>query len=177
MARKFRGSEEVKVDGKGRMSIPARFRRIFEAGDPDRPAHPDRKSDDRTRLIVVYGPESWKKLEFYTVEAAERIDDEIDRLKRGSPERLWLETLMNGMATEAEIDGDGRLVLPQKLRDKIGLENEAFFTSKGDYIEVWNPANHSEASTLLEEFMARHPADFDPRSFLGGAGADDGPEG
>ena len=77
MARKFRGSEEVKVDGKGRMSIPARFRRIFEAGDPDW------KSNDRTRLIVVYGPQSWKKLEFYTVEAAERIDEEIDRLPRG----------------------------------------------------------------------------------------------
>ncbi|WP_090523950.1 division/cell wall cluster transcriptional repressor MraZ [Paracoccus isoporae] len=160
MARKFRGSEEVKVDGKGRMSIPARFRRIFEAGDPDW------KPSDRTRLIVVYGPESWKKLEFYTVEAADRIDREIDALPRGSQQRLWLETLMNGTATEAEIDTDGRLVLPQKLRDKVGLESEAFFTSKGDFIEVWNPGNYSEASGTLQEFMAQFPADFDPRSFL-----------
>ena len=35
MARRFRGSEEVKVDAKGRVSIPARFRRVFEASDPD----------------------------------------------------------------------------------------------------------------------------------------------
>ena len=171
MARKFRGSEDVKVDGKGRMSIPARFRRIFEAGDPDwNPA-------ERTRMIVVYGPNSWKKLEFYTVEAAERIDEEIDQLPRGSQQRIWLETLMNGMATEAEIDTDGRLVLPQKLRDKIGLDNEAFFTSTGDFIEVWSPANYSESSGSLEAFMSQFPADFDPRSFLAGAPAADGPEG
>ena len=171
MARKFRGSEEVKVDGKGRMSVPARFRRIFEAGDPDW------KSNERTRMIVVYGPTNWKKLEFYTVAAAERIDEEIDQLPRGSQERIWLETLMNGMATEAEIDTDGRLVLPQKLRDKIGLDNEAFFTSKGDFIEVWSPANYSESSGSLEAFMARYPADFDPRSFLSGAQPADGAEG
>ncbi|MFV0410342.1 MAG: division/cell wall cluster transcriptional repressor MraZ [Paracoccus sp. (in: a-proteobacteria)] len=172
MARnKFRGSEDVKVDGKGRMSIPARFRRIFEAGDPDwKPA-------ERARMIVVYGPENWRKLEFYTVEAVERIDDEIDRLPRGSQERLWLETLMNGMATEAEIDTDGRLVLPQKLRDKINLDNEAFFTAKGDFIEVWSPANYSEASGTLQEFMAQYPADFDPRSFLAAAQPQDGREG
>lgn len=171
MARKFRGSEEVKVDGKGRMSIPARFRRIFEAGDPDW------KPTDRTRLIVVYGPETWKKLEFYTVEAAERIDDEIDQLPRGSQERLWLETLMNGMATEAEIDTDGRLVLPQRLRDKIGLDDGAFFTSKGDFIEVWSPATYSESSGSLEAFMAQFPQDFDPRSFLNAAPDQDPREG
>lgn len=171
MARKFRGSEEVKVDGKGRMSIPARFRRIFEAGDPDW------KPSERTRMIVVYGPAQWKKLEFYTVEAAERIDEEIDRLPRGSQERLWLETLMNGMATEAEIDTDGRLVLPQKLRDKAGLDNEAFFTAKGDFVEVWNPENYSEASGSLQEFMAGFPADFDPRSFLSAPPAQEPREG
>ena len=171
MARKFRGSEEVKVDGKGRMSIPARFRRIFEAGDPDW------KPTDRTRMIVVYGPENWKKLEFYTVEAAERIDDEIDQLPRGSQERIWLETLMNGLATEAEIDTDGRLVLPQKLRDKIGLDDGAFFTSKGDFIEVWSPANYSESSGSLQNFMAQFPDDFDPRSFLNVAADQDPREG
>ncbi|WBU60747.1 division/cell wall cluster transcriptional repressor MraZ [Paracoccus albus] len=171
MARKFRGSEEVKVDGKGRMSIPARFRRIFEAGDPDW------NPSERVRMIVVYGPDSWQKLEFYTVEAAEQIDEEIDRLPRGSQERLWLETLMNGLATEAEIDTDGRLVLPQKLRDKIGLDNEAFFTSKGDFIEVWNPESYSASSGSLEAFMSQFPDDFDPRSFLAKPAAPEGTEG
>ena len=160
MARKFRGSEEVKVDSKGRMSIPARFRRIFEAGDPDwTPA-------ERTRLVVVYGPDNWRKLEFYTVEAADRIDAEIDALPRGSQQRLWLETLMNGMATDAEIDPDGRLVLPLRLREKIDIMSDAYLTSKGDFIEVWNPNAHARSSGSLEEYMAQFPADFDPRSFL-----------
>lgn len=161
MARKFRGSEEVKVDSKGRMSIPARFRRVFEAGDPDwSPA-------ERTHIVIVYGPADWKRLEIYTVAATERIDAEIDQLPRATFQRQWLETLMNGHATDAEIDTEGRLVLPQKLRDKIGLQNEAFLTSKGDYIEVWSPDNYSEASGSLQDFMSQYPPDFDPRSFLG----------
>lgn len=172
MARnKFRGSEEIPVDTKGRMSIPAAFRRVFEAGDPDW------KPSERVRLIVVYGPQSWKKLDFYTVAAADRIDEEIDMLPRGSHEREWLEMLMNGMATEAEIDTEGRLVLPQKLREKIGLEKKAFLTAKGDALQVWRPENFGEASGPLQEFMSQFPADYDPISFLGKAKTQDAPEG
>ncbi|MDO5528749.1 MAG: division/cell wall cluster transcriptional repressor MraZ [Paracoccus sp. (in: a-proteobacteria)] len=162
MARKFRGSEEVNIDAKGRLSVPARFRRVFEQGDPNW------KSGERAQIVLVYGPESWRKLELYTVEAADRIDEEIDRLERGSPERAWLETLMNGQATELEIDTEGRLVLPQKLRAKIGLDKAAVFTAKGDLLEVWRPDEFEEADARLQQFMAERGEDFDPRIFLGG---------
>ncbi len=163
MARKFRGSEDVKVDGKGRMSVPAKFRRVFEANDPDWS-----QPGDRTQLVVIYGPDGWNWLELYTIAAIERIDEEIDALPRGSQKRMWLETLMNGQATDAEIDPEGRLVLPKALRDKIGLDlnSTAFFTSKADYIQVWKPENFSESDSSLREYQANYAPDFDPRVFL-----------
>ena len=98
VARRFRGSEEVKVDAKGRVSIPAKFRRVFESADPDFP------SRNRAQLVVVYGFADWTHLRLYTMEAIEEIDEGISRMPRGSAERSYLETLMNGLSDEAEID-------------------------------------------------------------------------
>ena len=105
LARRFRGSEEVKVDAKGRVSIPAKFRRVFEASDPDY------AQGKRAQLVVVYGFADWTHLRLYTIEAIDEIDQGISRMPRGSSERSYLETLMNGLSEEAEIDADGRLVI------------------------------------------------------------------
>lgn len=170
MARKFRGTETVKVDGKGRMSVPARLRRVFDAGDPQFAGN----NSGRTQIVAVYGPDDWNWLELYTIEAIEEIDIQIDRLTRGSPERRWLETLMNGQSTDLEIDREGRLVLPQRLREKLGFaENtETIFESRGDYVQVYHPESRPRDSQALEEFTGRYGPEFDPRAFL--AQADEG---
>ena len=164
MARKFRGTESVKVDGKGRMSIPARLRRVFDAGDPASAT----ANTGRTQLVAVYGPDWWNWIELYTIEAIEEIDEQIDKLTRGSPQRRWLEMLMNGQSTDLEIDREGRLVLPQKLREKLGFTDgvETVFESRGDYIQVYHPDTRPKDVAALEDFTAQHGAEFDPRSFL-----------
>ena len=166
MARKFRGTETVKVDGKGRMSIPARFRRTFDAGDPGF----ETNNAGRTQLVAVYGPDEWNWIELYTLEAIDEIDEQIDALVRGTPERRWLERLMNGQSVDLEIDREGRLVLPQKLREKLGLaENtEATFQSRGDYIQVFHPDHEPADSEALGEFTSKFGPEFDPREFLRG---------
>lgn len=164
MARKFRGTETVKVDGKGRMSVPARLRRVFDAGDPGFSSSPT----GRTQLVAVYGPDWWNWIELYTIEAIEEIDAQIDRLTRGSQERRWLELLMNGQSTDLEIDREGRLVLPQKLREKLGFSEgtETIFESRGDYIQVYHPDERPKDVTALENFAASKGPEFDPRAFL-----------
>lgn len=164
MARKFRGTEQVKVDGKGRMSIPARLRRVFDAGDPGFAA----SATGRTQLVAVYGPEWWNWIELYSIEAIEAIDEQIDRLPRGSQERRWLELLMNGQSTDLEIDREGRLVLPLKLREKLGFTEgtETVFESRGDYVQVYHPDERPKDVQALEDFAASHGPDFDPRAFL-----------
>ncbi|MDP0930287.1 cell division/cell wall cluster transcriptional repressor MraZ [Paracoccus onubensis] len=164
MARKFRGTESVKLDGKGRMSIPAKMRRVFDAGDPTFAS----SNTGRTQIVAVYGPDQWNWLELYTIEAADEIDEQIDRLTRGSKERRWLEQLMNGQSTDLEIDRDGRLVLPLRLREKLGLTDgtEAVFASHGDYVKVYHPDSPPKDIEELEEFTASKGPGFDPRQFL-----------
>lgn len=163
MARRFRGSETFKVDAKGRVSIPAAFRRVIEASDPDW------VPGNRPNIVMVYGGERQNWLEVYTMKAIEEIDEDIERMQRGSWDRLQLEELMHGQAQEMQIDEDGRLVLPQKLRDKIGLEGEAFFISAGDYFKIWKPETYASAYAARSRKLAeQYPEDFDPRSLLPG---------
>lgn len=160
VARRFRGQEEVRIDGKGRMSIPAKFRRVFEGCDPDW------HTGERPKLVIVYGRPEWQHLELYTMEAIDEIDRSIDRMQRGSPERRLLESIMHGASEEAEIDQDGRLILPQKLREKLGLTDRAFFIASGDYLKVWKPETYAEDGQDIEDFVASLEPGFDPRALL-----------
>lgn len=160
MARRFRGSEEVKVDAKGRVSIPAKFRRVFESCDPDW------DTGKRAQLVIVYGTRDWNYLQLFTMTAMEEIEDGISRMPRGSAARNLLENIYQGHADEAEIDGDGRLVLPQKLREKIGLTDSAFFISAGDSLKVWNPAAYADEERRLEELVPEFEPGADPLSLL-----------
>lgn len=165
MARKFRGTATVKVDSKGRITVPARMRKQFDAGDPD---FAD-AATGRTQIVAVYGPEAWNWIELYTIDAIEKIDEEINLLRRGSPERRWLEKLMNGQSVDLEIDREGRLVLPLDIREKLGFENgtEAIFAASGDYIKAYLPDSPPVDVEELERFEASKGPGFDPRSFLG----------
>lgn len=157
MARRFRGSETFKVDAKGRVSIPASFRRVIEASDPDW------APTNRPNIVIVYGGPDQNWLQVYTMEAVAEIDAQIDMMQRGSPERAEIEELMYGQSHEAQIDDDGRLVLPQKLREKIGLKTEAFFVSAGTSFKIWEPAAYEAAqSEIFAERSAKRPKGYDP---------------
>ena len=67
MARRFRGESDHKVDTKGRVSIPASFRRVIQDGDPD---YTDGLAP---RLIIVYGGKTRNYLEGFTIEAMDEV--------------------------------------------------------------------------------------------------------
>jgi len=133
VGRRFRGEGHHKVDSKGRVSIPALFRRVLEAEDPacERGGNPE--------LVIVYGDERRKYLEVYTMNAIAEVDDMIAAKPRGSNERRMLERMFNGQSFPTSVDETGRLVLPAKLRRKIRLDKEAFFFATGDTFQIWNP--------------------------------------
>ncbi|MCJ8332902.1 MAG: division/cell wall cluster transcriptional repressor MraZ, partial [Epibacterium sp.] len=76
-----------------------------------------------------------------------------------------------GQSLPTTVDETGRLVLPAKLRSKIGLDKEAFFIAAGDTFQIWNPdtfedVEAAEAEKLLEEL----PEGMDPLELLDGVG-------
>ena len=133
MSRRFRGESQHKVDTKGRVSIPASFRRVLEAGDPNW------KSGDNPELVIVYGDHRRSYLECYTIDAINEVDDKIDALPRGSMERKMLQRLFHGQSFPTNVDETGRLVLPAKLRKKIELDKEDFFIAAGVTLQFWKP--------------------------------------
>ncbi|MDU8911172.1 division/cell wall cluster transcriptional repressor MraZ [Aestuariicoccus sp. MJ-SS9] len=158
---RFRGESTHKVDTKGRVSIPASFRRVLEAGDPNW------TEGLSPELVIVYGDHRRKYLECYTIEAIEEVDDKIARLPRGSVERKMLERLFNGQSTPTAVDDTGRIVLPAKLREKIGIDKEAFFIASGDTFQIWKPETYEvEEAAKTEEWLDELPDDFDPLIFL-----------
>jgi MraZ protein len=157
----FRGEFNQRVDGKGRMSIPADFRRVLEDGDPRCPEHPT------PRMVVLHGPHLQNCLHAYTIDAMAEIEAGIRRLPRGSVERKRASRLILGKSWDTEVDKDGRIVLPQRLRQQIGLAAEATMVAMGDYFEIWNSDTYNaiegaEAADWLDGL----PDDFDPLSLV-----------
>ena len=162
MAKRFRGESHHKVDSKGRVSIPASFRRVLEQGDPNF------REGDSPELVIVYGDQRRNYLEVYTIEAIEEVDEKIDALPRGSMERKMLQRMFHGQSFPTTVDETGRLVLPAKLRTKIELEAEAFFIAAGDTFQIWKPDAYSAEMAKADAFLDDLPDDFDPMAYLDG---------
>ncbi len=145
------------------MLIPATFRKVIEASDPDW------VEGVPARLIVVYGPDSWAHLQCFTVGAMDEVDAQIAKLTRGSPRRKALDYIYSGLSHETAVDGTGRLVLPKKLRDKIDLpaDTDAYLIASGDTFQVWNHETYRQSemqtvTAVLDEL----PSGADPLIWL-----------
>lgn len=160
MARRFRGESVNKVDQKGRVSIPAAFRRTLEEGDPDW------SEGQSPNLVLIYGMPSGRCIEGYTIEGAARLDDRIARLPTYSPQRRALERLINTQSLYAQVDENGRIVLPQRLRETFGLEAEAYFAGMGEHFQIWAPEAYAADMAGIDDWRAGLAADEDPFAML-----------
>ncbi len=118
MSEAFRGEFYQKVDGKARVSIPAAFRRILESEDPETVESP------RTRIVLVYGGKSRNFVECYSKAGADALARDIEAMPQGEKPRLRAEREMITQSVTIEIDDDGRIVLPSKVREKMGFAPE-----------------------------------------------------
>ena len=65
------------------------------------------------------------------------------------------------------VDETGRIVLPAKLRSKVGISNEAYFASNVDTFQIWEPQTYEdEELSKTEEYLDDLPEDFDPAQLL-----------
>ena len=158
----FTGQYPIKVDGKGRMSIPAAFRRVLEDEDPDW------SPGQQPRAILLFGPHLRENLQVYSVEKFLGIRDEILGLPKGSERKRLASKMILSNSLTLDVDKDGRVVLPQAQRDKLGLtEGELKLAGMGDHFEIWRGEAYEAADTEVETFLAAQDQNFDPLSLLG----------
>ena len=159
VSRRFRGEYTFKVDTKGRVSIPAPFRRVLEAGDPD-------YTDGlRPQLVIVYGDEDQPYLEGYTIAEIEKLEAKIDRLPSSALKRKLVRQVTS-LSLPSEVDPDGRLVLPQRQRDKIGLGKEAVFVGTLGTFKIWEPAAYEAHKAEDDDLGDDLPDGIDPMDAL-----------
>ena len=116
----FFGEFEYKVDEKGRVPIPAQFRREIKEGMVW-------LSQGMEGGITAYPTAEWKKL--------------ADSLTGASVTRNKLRKLNRALfatAFRVSIDGQGRVALPSPLRDYAGIEDEVVIVGANNCIELWN---------------------------------------
>lgn len=119
----FRGINTVTLDAKGRVAIPARYRdRLNEAAAGQVVA-----TVDRERCLLLYPLPEW-----------EEIERKLTRLPSLNPQVRKLLGLLLGHATELELDGHGRILLPQMLREFARLERRAVLVGQGNKFELWD---------------------------------------
>lgn len=158
----FTGEHTQKVDGKGRMSIPADFRRVLESGDPEW------TTGLFPRMYLLYGDHLKNELHGYTVDEFNKVVDQINALPRGSANKKKLSRLIIGQSIKLDVDKDGRTVMPIKQRQKLGLtDGELKFSGLGDHFEIWKAETYSEEiADDLNEWLSTQEDGFDPLILL-----------
>jgi len=123
----FLGSYVHQLDAKGRLSLPASFRR----GATEKP------------LVVVQVHEL--ALTLYPEETWQRVEERLLELLRRQPESRPYVLGITANAVEVVPDRQGRILIPQRLSTSIGLGESAMLVGVIDRIEVWDPSRFEAA--------------------------------
>lgn len=124
----FRGQHKHSIDGKGRLSIPARFRDALES-DFEAPLYVTVLDG----CLVAYPADEWRVLEAQ-LNSRPQFDKVIRRFRR----------VFYSPAQECPLDKAGRILLPPSLREQAGLEREAILAGMGKTFEIWSADRHQE---------------------------------
>ena len=162
----FIGANENKIDTKGRLSIPAQYRRDLEADDAEWEA------GKPARMVIVYGDARRNYLEVFKIGDLKRVHQQIARMPRGSRKRFELQKLYAHQAVMAVVDETGRIVLNQKLRDKVNITDKALVVGNGETFMIWDPVTYENDGLpgLLDE--EDFDPNLDPSAYLDGADDD-----
>ena len=128
----FYGEFDYKIDDKGRVPIPPRFRNALKDGIVLTPG-PE-------KCITAYTPAEWKKLaDSLTGSSLSR--SKIRRLNRS----------LFGTAFSTKVDNQGRIAIPAPLREHADIAEEVVIAGANTYLEIWNKALWEEEKELSQE--------------------------
>lgn len=120
----FRGVTEISLDAKGRIAMPTRYReRLLERCG----GHLVITIDIAEKCLAIYPLPEW-----------ENIQQKLDALSSFNPKTAMVKRLLMGNATDVEMDGNGRLLIPTKLRKHANLSKKVVLTGQGKKFELWD---------------------------------------
>jgi MraZ protein len=128
----FFGEFEYRIDEKGRVPIPPKFRNELKEGVVLTPGI--------EKCITAYPLPEWKKL------AATLTDSSV------TPQKLRrLKRAIFATAFSLNIDGQGRIALPQPLRDYAEIVDDVVIAGANTYLELWNKGQWETEKDISQE--------------------------
>ena len=146
MWQRFTSSSVHKVDSKGRVSIPALFRRVLEQGETP-------------GLVLIPRLRGQNCIEGFTLEYIDRIGRAINRMKPFSDARRRLEYEFMAGAIPMQLDENGRIVLSPTVQASVGLKGQALFVGMGESFQIWAPEAYDAHIATLGETATGDPLD------------------
>ncbi len=128
----FRGISSINLDAKGRIAIPTRYREELQDCCERQlvvTVAVNDKCVGEAGCLWLYPLPEWEKLE-QTISKLPTLNKMAGKLRR----------FVIGHATECEMDTQGRLLLPEKLRDYAGMEKHIFLVGQLNKFELWSDA-------------------------------------
>ncbi|HKF02321.1 MAG TPA: hypothetical protein VKB49_08400 [Candidatus Sulfotelmatobacter sp.] len=119
----FRGNHPTRVDEKGRLKIPAEFKRVI-----------DEKYGQQFYITSLDG----KVAQVYPFEEWERIEQKLASLSNFNPTKKKFLDRANYYGQQVEMDGQGRLLLPQLLRESGQIKGEVAVLGNLTFLVVRN---------------------------------------
>ncbi len=117
----FLGRYEYQLDPKGRVSLPADFR----------------KESEGSRFVLL----QWEAthLTLLPLDVWEEVQARILELRRTRPAMLNRLRRITSRAIHVDPDKQGRILIPSGLKDAVGLDGTVVVTGNVDRIEIWDP--------------------------------------
>lgn len=133
------GSFEHTIDGKNRLSIPSKWREYLE--------------EDGKGLFITRGLE-----QCLFIFSARQFKETVQNIRKhpftNRNARYFLRILCHDSSQPLEFDKQGRILIPQSLKDLAGLKKDVVLVGVVDRIEVWDPA-------IWKEFYDQEEGSFE----------------
>ena len=138
---RFSGNIEAKTDNKGRVFVPACFRRILQAEGCEKLIL---RKEPHQECLVLYPESTWNAI----------LDELSAKLSRwNSNDRMIFRKFVANI-DELSIDSNGRILLQKRFRDAAAIEQEVCFVGMDDTIEIWAKDKLEEILDDNEDFGA-----------------------
>jgi MraZ protein len=123
----FRGIAEIHLDPKGRLAIPAKYRDVLD-------------ELCRGQLVATIDIQD-TCLRIYPLPVWQQIESQLEALPSTNPGIRRIQRLLLGYASELEMDGNGRVLLPLSLRKYAQLDKKMVLVGQGKKFELWSEDN------------------------------------
>lgn len=145
---RFFGDFQAKTDAKGRVFLPAAFRKVLDAEDEKRLVL---RPDLFQECLVIYPESVWNQMQ-------DALEAKLNKWNRQHQDIM--RRFVAGVE-KFELDGNGRFLINKRKMEKAGIRQEIIFLAVNDKIEVWDKekydqhfADENALGELIEEAMA-----------------------